>query len=461
MNVSYDVRIHNIEKRKNSAGQITSCRVSWKVNGTPWKERFSTVALADTFRAELMAAARRGEAFDVTTGRPVSWKREESVLTWFAFSLSYAEAKWKHASPNHRRGIAEALTDATEALLLGVDKAPDRDTRRAALRWAYSNRVRDGLEEPPAALAAAYRWLESNTVLMTAFEEPSGKGAVLARGLLDRISSTKEGKTAAAATTARKRATVNNAMEYAMEIGALSSNPLKAVKWTRPRLLASVDPRVVINIGQARRFFSAVEQRAERGKRMKAFFGCMYFAALRPEEVVDLREEHLVSLPVGAWGEMRLTNAEPRAGSRWTDSGRVRERRGLKHRANGDTRSVPIHPELGAMLRAHIDEFGTGPDGRIFIGPRGGLMTDRAYLKVFHEARGRAFTEAEAKSPLMAVPYDLRHAAVSTWLNAGVSAPQVAEWAGHSVDVLLRVYAKCIHGQQGAAMKRIWEATRA
>ena len=57
-------------------------------------------------------------------------------------------------------------------------------------------------------------------------------------------------------------------------------------------------------------------------------------------------------------------------------------------------------------------------------------------------------------------PYDLRHAAVSTWLNAGVPAPQVAEWAGHSVDVLLRVYAKCIAGQHGQATRRIEQAMR-
>jgi hypothetical protein len=44
----------------------------------------------------------------------------------------------------------------------------------------------------------------------------------------------------------------------------------------------------------------------------------------------------------------------------------------------------------------------------------------------------------------MGRPYDLRHVAVSTRLNAGVPAAPVDEWAGHSVDVLLRVYAKCI-----------------
>jgi len=62
---------------------------------------------------------------------------------------------------------------------------------------------------------------------------------------------------------------------------------------------------------------------------------------------------------------------------------------------------------------------------------------------------------------VLAIPYDVRHAAVSTWLNAGVPAPQVAEWAGHSVDVLLRVYAKCIFGQQDEAKRRIEEAARA
>jgi len=36
----------------------------------------------------------------------------------------------------------------------------------------------------------------------------------------------------------------------------------------------------------------------------------------------------------------------------------------------------------------------------------------------------------------------------------------VAEWAGHSVKVLLRVYAKCIAGQQDEAKRRIEQATR-
>jgi integrase len=74
---------------------------------------------------------------------------------------------------------------------------------------------------------------------------------------------------------------------------------------------------------------------------------------------------------------------------------------------------------------------------------------------VWRQARAAALTPAQQRSPLARRPYDLRHAAVSLWLNAGVPAPQVAEWAGHSVNVLLKVYAKCIDGQEDAAKRRI------
>jgi integrase len=44
----------------------------------------------------------------------------------------------------------------------------------------------------------------------------------------------------------------------------------------------------------------------------------------------------------------------------------------------------------------------------------------------------------------LAPPYDLRHAAVSTWLNGGVPSTDVAAWAGHSVEILDKIYAKCL-----------------
>jgi hypothetical protein len=37
---------------------------------------------------------------------------------------------------------------------------------------------------------------------------------------------------------------------------------------------------------------------------------------------------------------------------------------------------------------------------------------------------------------------------------------QVAEWAGHGVDVLLRIYVKCVVGQDELAKRRISQALR-
>lgn len=60
----------------------------------------------------------------------------------------------------------------------------------------------------------------------------------------------------------------------------------------------------------------------------------------------------------------------------------------------------------------------------------------------------------------MAVPYSLRHAAVSTCLRATGDPAQVAAWAGHSFIVLLRVYAKCVDGTQSESLQKILDATR-
>ena len=147
------------------------------------------------------------------------------------------------------------------------------------------------------------------------------------------------------------------------------------------------------------------------------------------------------------------------AGAEWTDDGSARERRKLKHRPEGDSRIVPVHPELTRLLRDHLERFGTS-DGRLFSGVRGGELPTITYRSAWVKARQAALTPAEHASPLARRPYDLRHACLSTWLNGGVYPTQVAEWAGHGVDVLLRIYAKSVVGQDELAKRRIAEALR-
>lgn len=116
---------------------------------------------------------------------------------------------------------------------------------------------------------------------------------------------------------------------------------------------------------------------------------------------------------------------------------------------------MPCTPELTELIHAHIREFGLAPDGRLFRGARGGDLSDSVYERAWTAARKRALTAAEAASPLARRPYDLRHACLSTWLNATNDPALVAQWAGNSVRVLLSVYTKCITGRDADARRRI------
>ena len=55
-------------------------------------------------------------------------------------------------------------------------------------------------------------------------------------------------------------------------------------------------------------------------------------------------------------------------------------------------------------------------------------------------------------------PYDLRHSGVTWRLNSGVPATEVAAWAGHSVEVLTRVYARYAVGLEGVWIGRMDQA---
>jgi hypothetical protein len=145
---------------------------------------------------------------------------------------------------------------------------------------------------------------------------------------------------------------------------------------------------------------------------LTAFFGCLYYAALRPEEAVVLRLADC-DPPGSGWGMLRLAAATPRTAAAWTSDGTDYEQRGLKHRPDGTIRLVPAPPVLAAMLRAHHTVYSTTPDGRLFRGARGGPLSESVYGRAWHAARTLALSPELAASGLTRRPYDLRHAALS------------------------------------------------
>ena len=67
-------------------------------------------------------------------------------------------------------------------------------------------------------------------------------------------------------------------------------------------------------------------------------------------------------------------------------------------------------------------------------------------------------TPEQQASPLMKRPHDLLHSGVTWRLNSCVPAAEVAAWAGHSVEMLMGVYARCVVGLEGVWIGRMDEA---
>lgn len=186
----------------------------------------------------------------------------------------------------------------------------------------------------------------------------------------------------------------------------------------------------------------------------------MYYAGLRPAEATALRESDC-HLPERGWGTLTLARSLPVTTKKWTDHGERHDARGLKQRDPNAVRIVPIPPWLVQELRTHLDQFGTAPDGRLFRNERDGIIGSTTYSRVWEEARRLALTPGQAASPLAGRPYDLRHAALTTWLNAGISPGEVSKRAGNTVEVLLRRYAGCIDQQTEIINRRIEHAMSA
>jgi integrase len=446
---SYDVRFWDIKKLGN--GTAARYRVRWAVNGREHCKSFKARPLADGFLAGLKDAVRDRRPFNPRTGLPDAEVTGDEAVTWYAHARAYTEAKWANLAPVSRRSVAEALVTVTIALAAKEPGAPDPTVLRQALfAWAFNPATR-GITPPPT-IAAALDWAGRASLPVTGLEE-----AATVRLALAACATTLAGKSAAGSTQRRKRSVFYNALSYAVELGRLGSNPVDRIQWTTPAVAQSVDRRVVVSPAQAGTLLNAAGRLGQRGEHLKAFFATLYYAALRPSEAVMLREADL-HLPKTGWGRIVLSASASRAGRAWTDEGTARQERGLKHRAASETRTIPIPPVLVRLLRAHIKQYGTTLDGRVFQTARGGILQDSGYNEVWDQARREALIPAQYRSPLGRRPYDLRHAAVSRWLNSGVPATEVARRAGHGVAVLLKIYAHCIDGQATAANQRIAEA---
>jgi hypothetical protein len=417
-----------------------------------------------------MTAASRGQAFDTETGLPQSMLRQSRDVSCYRHAQDFMAAAWRDAAAKSRVSMLETLCVALPVLTRELAGTPDPGVLRSALRRALNQN--EHARQPDDDGRQALAWLERASLPVSALAD-----GALVGDLLDTLARCLDGTPAAPDYFARRRRVMHRVLAYAVRRKRLDKNPLSKGNlpegWTPPgKPEEAVDPRSVGSPELVSLMLICASYVGRRqGPRFVAFFGCMFWAMMRPAEVTSLTKDSCY-LPGTGWGRLIFSESSPAAGREFTDDGKVHEERGLKGRdrqarahsraarARRATRNVPIPPELVRLPREHIARFGTGPGGRLFRSENGNPIQPSTYWRAWQKTRGLALTPAQLATPLLRRPYDLRHYGVAWRLNSGVPATEVAAWAGHSVEVLMRVYARCVAGLEDVWTARVEASLR-
>jgi len=365
-----------------------------------------------------------------------------------------------------RLSIIETLTRVVPVVVSDYKGAPDPAVLRSALRKTLNQGAH--ADEPDEDEARAIAWITRASRPVGSLADPA-----VVCDILDALTVNLDGKPAAPEYFSRRRRVMHRALAYAVRKKRLTVNPLSKPNlpegWTPPQAPDdTLDPRSVGSPALVAATLETCKVTGRRqGRRFAAFYGCMFYAMMRPSEVAALTRSGC-DLPDHGWGHLTFADASPAAGKAFTDAGQVHEHRGLKGRTKGrpatrtrrPARRVPIPPELVVMLREHLDLFGTAPDGRLFRSENGNPVHPSTWWRVWHKVRDATLSAEALAGPLLRRPYDLRHSGVTWRLNSGVPATEVAAWAGHSVEVLMRVYAGCVTGLEDVWISRMDGALR-
>jgi hypothetical protein len=158
---------------------------------------------------------------------------------------------------------------------------------------------------------------------VSALDDPA-----VASDLLDALGRKLDGTPAAPDYFSRRRRVMHRVLGYAVRKKRLAANPLSKSNlpegWTAPHSPEDVvDPRSVGGPELVADMFTVVSYVGRRqGPRFVAFYGCMFYAMMRPSEVISLTRDGR-QLPHNGWGRLIFADASSAAGKDFTDTGDV------------------------------------------------------------------------------------------------------------------------------------------
>ena len=341
---SFDVRVFAIRRRPGRK----AFEVRWRVAGRNRSRSFMTRALADSYRAELIRAARRGQAFDPATGEPAAWVTPEPVtVTWYQHAAAYAEMKWPRLAAAFPGQPGRRASHDHPAADPGNRPQAARRRRCAPRLYGHAFNPRGGdparrIRAPPA------HW--------PGWSGPRCRSASLSdpaviRAALDGLCARLDGSPAAANTISRKRAVFHGALGYAVELGCCPPTPSAWCAGTHPSRRSRQPGYVSPAPHRSGRSWTRSPASGRNWPRSSAACTTRHCAPKKPSRCAATTS----SCPAHGRGDDHPHRRLPAHRDR-LDQHRHR-RTSLAVSSTGPTatiRVVPIPPVLAAMLRQHL-----------------------------------------------------------------------------------------------------------
>jgi len=426
--------------------------VRYRVDGHQFSYTFEQRGWADSFARRLHEAFADGRLFDPHSRQftdPPEDKEPggERAVSFFDVAVEYVARKWRGWEPASRRNAQRDIARA--CLLLATDDAPtlSADEVVAADRWLRSHALMpddtntDDTDGPWEAWFA--RWS-----LPLAHVTDNHLHAFIEYVRTHDL--TGQPRTLAASSVRRARAVVRAVFTHARKRRLLEWDPWEAVD-PEPTADDGINPDLVMTPTQLRALAAAC---ATVDPRYVAFVLTQGLCGLRPGEGVALRRRdlHLTATPA----TITARGTHSAVPDKYFLKGEDR-RRPLKGRSVHSSRVIPVPGELVSVLRRHLDRWAQpDPGGVVFTNTQGGRVDLSNFQRdVWNAARHVTFPSS---SPLQSVRlHDLRHAAITGWLNAGVPLKTAQAWSGHkTLSVLLDTYLGVMHGDTQVGLAR-WE----
>lgn len=432
--------------------------VRYRVDDREYRFGFDQKGWADDFARQLSADFAHGLRFDASTRRfspPLELEQSAPKVgpSFYSHAQEFVRRQWHRWSPGTRpdtqREIARACLQ-----LVGEDSPPLRPSERLAAD-RYLRRTALIVPQPEVLTVEDHgwrAWFERWSLPITEITDDD------LRRFLDVVRSQALDGTPrelSKSSTNRTRMIVRRVFVSARQRRLIEWDPWEAIEAEPMRDHDQADPDLVMDITQVR---ALARECGVRHPRYEAFVLIQGLCGLRPGEALDVRRRDLdLDSPSPS---ITLRGSYSAVASHFFTGDETR-RRPLKGRGSRASRSVPLPAELVALLRPHVIAYvADGRDALVFTNASGGRISLSNFGRdVWSRARQTLFSEDD---PLRSVRrHDLRHSAITAWLNAGVPLKTAQLWSGHkTASVLLNTYLGVLRGDESLARER-WATTLA